>query len=528
MAYIENSSDDDQTLKLRIVYEATQVVNDAIAQLRKLKEETGALTEEQEKGLRTLEVQKTLLDGAGSSLDHYTELVHDEVQAQKLMRQALEETTQEIQRQADAEQALSDVVASNQKILEASTISFDKLGGQVFKAERAVQALASGTGLGRLGPMLESVTMAIGGPAGLGMALGAAAFALEGMLPKLEAWIDKWEKGEKTVDAVKEAMAAIDRSQEMGEREHALRRVQRQITKLEEKEDLPGGKLSEFEQEQLNELRARAFNTAQLIKEEKQVAGLGGSSKAIRARGGAVKEAFAEAGISGADVAKNIAEREGISIDDAYRIVAGAAGGSAGDIAMVQRHSERFAAAYGPISPEAKEAEKKAKATQKEAHKAEQQAKHEETQRVAYNREIEHMDAESDRKAKQERTHLAQQKYAEQQRIEREQRAAEAKAAREAEHRRKQDTPTARFHAQQKAEEEQALGAVQQYAPGLAPGLQAAAAKHARENHQAGLDMSATFSQALDYAIMQARQDFARGIQAGMRRQQSYGEMRGQ
>ena len=57
--------DEDSTLRLRIVYEASQVVKDAIADIRKLKEETGALTKEQEQTLIKLEAQRTLLEGRG-------------------------------------------------------------------------------------------------------------------------------------------------------------------------------------------------------------------------------------------------------------------------------------------------------------------------------------------------------------------------------------------------------------------------------------------------------------------------------
>ena len=104
--------------------------------------------------------------------------------------------------------------------------------------------------------------------------------------------------------------------------------------------------------------------------------------------------------------------------------------------------------------------------------------------------------------------------------------AAEAKRKTDKEAR--ESTPQAINRRQQSQEENAYLGMVQANTPGLAADLQKSAAKHARENHQAGLDMSATFQEALDYAVMQARQDFARGIQAGLKRQSSYSEMRGQ
>src|SRR4051794_18890305 len=87
------TEDDLTTLRLKVVYEANQAIGAAIADIRRLKEETGGLSKENEKTLQTLEYQKTLLDGAGSGLDHYTELVHEEAQAQRAIRRAIEEST---------------------------------------------------------------------------------------------------------------------------------------------------------------------------------------------------------------------------------------------------------------------------------------------------------------------------------------------------------------------------------------------------------------------------------------------------
>jgi hypothetical protein len=277
--------DDDETLRLRVVYEASQVVKEAIADIRQLKEETGELNKEQEKTLQTLEYQKNLLEGAGSGLDHYTALVNEEVQAQKYYHQVLDETNESLKAQANAQFELDQIVARNQATIQASTADFSKLGGQIMAAEKAAQAIVSGHGLGRIGGMLEKVTLAVGGPAGLGMALGAVAMALEGMLPKIQDWLLKWETGSKTIDEVKKALDSLDKSEEEHDRKRALRKVERQISRLEKKEDEQGF-LTGMEREDLDRLEAAAFNMRQKMAAAKKVEGIGGGKEA-KARGGA-------------------------------------------------------------------------------------------------------------------------------------------------------------------------------------------------------------------------------------------------
>jgi hypothetical protein len=98
----------------------------------------------------------------------------------------------------------------------------------------------------------------------------------------------------------------------------------------------------------------------------------------------------------------------------------------------------------------------------------------------------------------------------------------EARAAKEAERNRiraeKASAPAAMNRAAQQAEFGEALGMVQQATQGFGPREQAAIARHLQGNHEAGLDLSASFEQAMAYAIAQTRQDIARGIQAGLNR----------
>ena len=64
------------------------------------------------------------------------------------------------------------------------------LAAGMMKVERAGLALASGHGLARAGGLMESLALAAGGPAGLGLALGGIAMTIEVVLPKLQALRD--------------------------------------------------------------------------------------------------------------------------------------------------------------------------------------------------------------------------------------------------------------------------------------------------------------------------------------------------
>src|SRR5271157_2094272 len=112
-------------------------------------------------------------------------------------------------------------ISRNQSILEAATGTgdgesgkggFAGLAGGAIKAEKAISALATGHGLGRLGGLLEPLVGLIGGPAGLGLAIGAMALAIEGLLPKLGTWIEKMDGA---AEAAKRAAKAEKEYQEV-------------------------------------------------------------------------------------------------------------------------------------------------------------------------------------------------------------------------------------------------------------------------------------------------------------------------
>jgi hypothetical protein len=95
---------------------------------------------------------------------------------------------------------------------ENAALSLEKLGRGTLAAEKAVNALATGTGLIRLGPALEGLTKIIGGPAGLGFAIGSMAVAVEGLIPHFLKWInaDNAKHAKEIADALQKQADAAD------------------------------------------------------------------------------------------------------------------------------------------------------------------------------------------------------------------------------------------------------------------------------------------------------------------------------
>ena len=206
----------------------------------------------------------------------------------------------------------------------------------------------------------------------------------------------------------------------MVNRERAVKRVDRQITKLEDKEDEQGF-LSEYDKERLNNLKASSFNARRKIAEEKQVDSASGT-KASKAAGSAVREALAESG-GGPAAAKMLADRDNISIDEAYTVVSSAMEGSGPDIDRLKKYLPNFAGQYSQIGPEGKAAKEAAKA---------QAAKQKEWDRGVSAQD--RMLTQEERQEEAETKHQADQRYSEERRKEREQAQAETRAAREADH----------------------------------------------------------------------------------------------
>ncbi len=99
-------------------------------------------------------------------------------------------------------------------VASSAGIGFEDLAGGARKAEIAINSLATGQGLNRVGPMLESLL----GPAGfggLGLAIGAIALAAEKYGPAIAKYFDLFdsEKLKKAADHLKKMTDEIDRLQ---------------------------------------------------------------------------------------------------------------------------------------------------------------------------------------------------------------------------------------------------------------------------------------------------------------------------
>jgi hypothetical protein len=76
---------------------------------------------------------------------------------------------------------------------ESGKGGFAGMAGGAIKAEKAMLAIATGHGVGRVGGLLETLTSAAGLASGTGLAIGSIAIATEVMIPKLEEWISKMD-----------------------------------------------------------------------------------------------------------------------------------------------------------------------------------------------------------------------------------------------------------------------------------------------------------------------------------------------
>jgi hypothetical protein len=101
---------------------------------------------------------------------------------------------------------------------ESGTGGFAGLAANVMKAEKVLSGLAGGSGFGRMGGMLESITGALGLAGGAGMAAGGLIFAFKVLVPKVQAFIDKMdgaaEATKRATEALKEHEAQVKKNQE--------------------------------------------------------------------------------------------------------------------------------------------------------------------------------------------------------------------------------------------------------------------------------------------------------------------------
>jgi hypothetical protein len=526
-----NGSEDEE-IRLRVVYEATQVVKDAIADIRKLKEETGELTKEQEKTLITLEYQKTLLEGAGSGLDHYTELVHEDAQAQKLMRQMLEETDAELQVQATL------INTTVNPALQTAGIGFEGMARQAFAAERVMTVMSgAGGGLARAGPLLDGVIKSLGGPAGLGFAIVGIEFAVERALPALEKLWDKlngvdemakeaadtvakllkdYEKLEETpteVEKKTKAMVTKAITEHPGKAADIAARVEQGLGPLEQfMTPEEAGKVAH-----LQRYKAAGEPGGPLLGLEEQVQDI--TQRAHKARAEQAK----------AFVAQLPTSRE---TRDTLRAMGVMGGGFLTELGLAEPEAQ----AEQKQIVDAEKAAGKEMETTRTKIKAENR---ENKDNVKYDEDVEKMiessdKAARDRETKQERERVGYnaevgriegQIFTESQRADA--KAAAAKARQDAKTAR-ENTFAHRRHAAIEAQHEQVAGAVEganeQFGFARTPGQLEEVTRGAVSNVNMGMDLAS----AVQMAVAQTEQKIQRDFMRGMQRQASYGEMRGQ
>lgn len=170
---------------------------------------------------------------------------------------------------------------------EASGTGFAGAASNIMKAERAFTALATGSGLARAGPMLESVVASLGGAAGLGMAIGALAYGLEIIIPKLAKFFDIFdaEKVKAAAEALKKYAAESAALEAGGTKED-------KATEKLVKEFLAGttttGKLAGAIESSGFQAQANAEETAKLERYRALGGALSPLAMAARATGGAM------------------------------------------------------------------------------------------------------------------------------------------------------------------------------------------------------------------------------------------------
>ena len=163
---------------------------------KELESELGKINEQIKGGLNPTEQAQAALLETSNVTDRLKEAVQrakdqlaglgDEFKAGLISEDAYIERTD----------VLIDVLRQKEQVLDrlgGEDTGFGQLGKQVFQAERALNALATGSGIGRLGPMLESLIGGAGGPAGIGFGIAGLAFLLETIVPKVERFLSAFD-----------------------------------------------------------------------------------------------------------------------------------------------------------------------------------------------------------------------------------------------------------------------------------------------------------------------------------------------
>jgi hypothetical protein len=534
---------EDETLRLKVTYEGSPEVKTATDDLRKLKEETSAL----EAVLGTLD---TKTDEASASFKTFYTETTGLTTAVQTLEIKLEETgtgfTGLAAPVAAAEDELSNLLRTVETTAgagsgDSGTGGFAGLTKNIFMAERAMTALATGHGIARVGPMLEKLIGAAGGPAGVGMGIAGLAFLLETIGPKVKGFLESWAEAAGLVastEHVKEMADELERALKAAEALEKTPTVQQAKTAAAVKGAITARGEGTIQQ-QIELALTQTTQLEEFIPEGRREAWESmkalpfdpfGQKEKILTEARAARTQRAEAWTG--QLATDKASRQGL------RQLAKAAPGVFGAGFL-----DELAMAEPEAQVEIEQQKRAETAAGKELHSGWGQKRKEQIKRdKGFEHDVGVSQRVSDQMVREEEQEVkrgAAERYAEEQRKEREEKTAQDKAAREhdkavrakerhdkesARHR----TPQARQRAQEEAEEGQALGAVQQYTHGFSAPQQKDIAKHLRESYQQGYQYAHSFNEILADAIAQSNEQMKRGMEARLKRQYSGGEMRGQ
>jgi hypothetical protein len=169
----------EQAIKVQLAILGVDDVNAAIKALEDMGKAANSSEEEIEQATRVLKLYEQAYRDVGTAEATAADEALELARSQAILRDIVTEAQQELEKQADALKAVAGE--------EAAGTGFAGMSSNIFKAERAFGALTGATGgLARAGPMMESLLLTVGGPAGLGTAVIALAFAAERLAPGLE------------------------------------------------------------------------------------------------------------------------------------------------------------------------------------------------------------------------------------------------------------------------------------------------------------------------------------------------------
>jgi hypothetical protein len=534
---------DDETLRLKVTYEGSPEVKTATDDLKKLKEETSAL----EAVMATLD---TKTDEASASFKTFYTETTGLTAAVQTLEIKLEETgtgfTGLAAPIAVAQDGLDDLLRTVETTAgagsgDSGTGGFAGLTRNIFMAERAMTALATGHGIARVGPMLEKLIGAAGGPAGVGFGIAGLAFLLETIGPKVKGFLESWAEASGLVDSTEQVKAMADELERALKAAEALEKtptmqqaktaaaVKGAITArgegtIQQQIELALTQTTQLE-EFIPEGRREAWESMKTLPFDP----FGQKEKILtEARAARTKRAEAWTG----QLQTDRASRQGLQ--QLAKAAPGVFGrGFLDELAMAEPEAQveieqqkRAETAAG------KELQSGYGRQRKEKIKSDKERAHGAAERYAEEQRKEH-------EADQEMKHGAEQRYAEEQRKEREEKAAQDKAEREhqkaAREKKRQDDKYAREHtlsAQLHAATKRQHEGVERYVEAAnqqfgfaqtAPQIEEVT-RGAVANVNMGMDLATAVQQAVAATEMKIQRDFMRGMQ----RQNSYGEMRGQ